>query len=168
MQLLEPRLLSLHSQSQVVVRGLTTAAVVWMTAAVGMACGAGLPLLAAAVTAAHLVVVYAYPPLIARLPRPGPPMSLVRVQYLDGRGVLRELLAETTSRGFAVEELATQRQPGTALTGVQVGQLDKEPRSVELLLRLRGSSGVERLVSRLTEVQGVLSVAAGEADDTSE
>ncbi|MGB8521113.1 MAG: MgtC/SapB family protein [Candidatus Tumulicola sp.] len=29
-----------------VVRGLTTAAIVWLTAAVGMACGAGLPLLA--------------------------------------------------------------------------------------------------------------------------
>ena len=33
-----------------IVRGLTTAATVWLTAAVGMACGAGLPILAIAVT----------------------------------------------------------------------------------------------------------------------
>jgi putative Mg2+ transporter-C (MgtC) family protein len=37
------------------VHGLTTAAVMWMTAGVGMACGAGLPVLAAAVTAAYFI-----------------------------------------------------------------------------------------------------------------
>lgn len=36
------------------VRGLTTAATVWVTAAIGMACAAGLPVLAVAVTMAHL------------------------------------------------------------------------------------------------------------------
>lgn len=41
-----------------IVRGLTTAAIVWMTAAIGMACGAGLILLAMVVTAAHFVVVF--------------------------------------------------------------------------------------------------------------
>ena len=40
-----------------IVRGLTTAATVWLTAAVGMACGAGLPILAIAVTIGHFVVV---------------------------------------------------------------------------------------------------------------
>lgn len=46
-----------------VVRGLTTAAIIWLTAAVGMACGAGLPLLALFVTAAHFLVIYGYTPL---------------------------------------------------------------------------------------------------------
>ena len=40
-----------------VVRGLTTAATIWMTAAIGMACGAGMPVLAVAATALHLVAV---------------------------------------------------------------------------------------------------------------
>src|ERR1700754_2395792 len=40
------------------VRGLTTAAVIWLTAAVGMAAGAGLPVLALVVTAGHFVVVF--------------------------------------------------------------------------------------------------------------
>src|SRR3984885_14362317 len=44
-----------------IVRGLTTAAIIWLTAGVGMACGAGLPLLAIAVTAGHLFVVFAFP-----------------------------------------------------------------------------------------------------------
>src|ERR1700761_5466358 len=44
------------------VRGLTTAAVVWMTAAIGMACGAGLVVLALVATAGHFIVVCVYPP----------------------------------------------------------------------------------------------------------
>jgi putative Mg2+ transporter-C (MgtC) family protein len=51
------------------VRGLTTAAGVWLTAAVGMAAGAGRAVLATAGTAVYLVVAYAYPELTRRLPR---------------------------------------------------------------------------------------------------
>jgi len=50
-----------------IVRGLTTAAVIWLTAAVGMACGAGLPMLALFVTGVHFLVVYGYPPLTRRI-----------------------------------------------------------------------------------------------------
>ena len=54
------------------VRGLTTAAVVWLTAAVGMAAGAGLLLLAVLVTAGHFLVVFGFTPLVARQRRPAP------------------------------------------------------------------------------------------------
>ena len=47
------------------VRGLTTAAGVWLVAAVGMAAGAGLPVLAVASTAAYLLVTTTYPHLRA-------------------------------------------------------------------------------------------------------
>ena len=50
-----------------VVRGLTTAAIIWLTAAVGMACGAGLPLLALFVTGTHFLVVYTYSPFTRRV-----------------------------------------------------------------------------------------------------
>ncbi|KAL1876123.1 hypothetical protein Plec18167_005386 [Paecilomyces lecythidis] len=43
------------------VRGLTTAAAVWLSAAIGSACGAGLPILAAITTALYFVTVLAYP-----------------------------------------------------------------------------------------------------------
>ncbi|GAB3473181.1 MgtC/SapB family protein [Nocardiopsis coralliicola] len=53
------------------VRGLTTAATVWLAAAVGSAAGAGLWLLAGAATAAHFLVAYAYPALTRRFTRGG-------------------------------------------------------------------------------------------------
>ncbi len=51
------------------VRGLTTAAGVWMTVAVGTASGAGPAILALAGTAGYLVVVLGFPVLEERLPR---------------------------------------------------------------------------------------------------
>jgi putative Mg2+ transporter-C (MgtC) family protein len=49
------------------VKGLTTAATVWLTAAVGMACGAGLSLLATVTTFGYFVVALVFPPLLRRL-----------------------------------------------------------------------------------------------------
>lgn len=50
------------------VKGLTTAATVWLVTAVGMACGAGLPWLALAVTVAYFVVAFVFPLLMRLLP----------------------------------------------------------------------------------------------------
>jgi len=50
------------------VNGLTTAATIWLVTAVGMACGAGLPLLALAVTLAYFVVAFLFPFLLRLLP----------------------------------------------------------------------------------------------------
>jgi putative Mg2+ transporter-C (MgtC) family protein len=50
------------------VKGLTTAATVWLVTAVGMACGAGLPLLALAVTLAYFVVAFLFPFILRLLP----------------------------------------------------------------------------------------------------
>ena len=50
------------------VKGLTTAATVWLVTAVGMACGAGLLVLAVAVTCAYFVVALLFPVLLRRLP----------------------------------------------------------------------------------------------------
>ena len=71
------------------VRGLTTAAAVWLTAAVGMAAGAGLAILALAVTGIHFIVAYGYTPLARRLPRSLDAVSQVRLVYQGQRGVLR-------------------------------------------------------------------------------
>ena len=49
--------------------GLTTAATVWLVTGVGMACGAGLPLLALAVTLAYFVVALLFPLLLSRIDR---------------------------------------------------------------------------------------------------
>jgi putative Mg2+ transporter-C (MgtC) family protein len=130
------------------VRGLTTAAVVWLTAAVGMAAGAGLPVLALAVTAGHFVVVFGLGPLAARLPGSVKAAARLRVDYLDGRGVLREVLALCTGQGFVVNELSTAEQAD--------GELG---RVVSVQLSVQGPRPVTELVGVLAEVGGVLRVS---------
>jgi putative Mg2+ transporter-C (MgtC) family protein len=68
-----------------VVRGLTTAASIWLTAALGMACGAGLPILAVATTIGHFVIMLVFPKLVRRLPRPRRVATEIRISYDDGR-----------------------------------------------------------------------------------
>jgi putative Mg2+ transporter-C (MgtC) family protein len=50
------------------VKGLTTAATVWLVTGVGMACGAGLPILALAVTGAYFIVALIFPLLLKLVP----------------------------------------------------------------------------------------------------
>ena len=76
-----------------VVRGLTTAASIWLTAALGMACGAGLPILAVATTIGHFVIMLVFPKLVRRLPRPRRVATEIQISYDDGR----ELCAPSSS-----------------------------------------------------------------------
>lgn len=90
------------------VRGLTTAASVWVTAAIGSAAGAGLPVLAAVAAVAYLAVVaWLFPAVTHRLPRSATAISTLRIRYVDGRGVLRRLLQAATSQGFTIDEVST-------------------------------------------------------------
>ncbi len=132
------------------VRGLTTAAAVWISAAVGMACGAGLPVLAATATAAYFLVVYAYPPLIRRMVAGTMRDEAITLRYTDGRGLLRTILAAVTVAGFAVTHVRTDRD---ATSGSDV----------LLALRLRGRQDLRSLIPRLSEIDGVLEVRAGDA-----
>src|ERR1700727_4196 len=90
------------------VRGLTTAASIWVTAAIGSAAGAGLPVLAALATGIYFVVALAVPLVVRRPARSATPVSALRVLYPDGRGILRSVIAEATSRGFAIDDLSTE------------------------------------------------------------
>src|ERR1700733_13618926 len=87
------------------VRGLTTAATIWLTAAVGMACGAGLPTLAVAVTVGHFVVIAGFPAIERRLPKSRWAAVSLRISYWDGRGILREVLSVCTQQDFAISRL---------------------------------------------------------------
>jgi putative Mg2+ transporter-C (MgtC) family protein len=131
------------------VRGLTTAAGVWLVAAVGMAAGAGLPVLATASTLAYLLVTSTYPTLARRLP--GSPLGVapLRITYLDGQGVLREVLSRVTNAGFAVSDLDFRRHDEDAVV-VDVG--------------IRGPAAVSGLVSELGQLDGVLVVHTADTD----
>ena len=138
------------------VRGLTTAASIWVTAAIGSAAGAGLPILAALATAIYFVVALAFPMLARRLPRSAGAISALRVRYPDGRGILRNLMAETTSRGFAIDDIATEPAgDGTDHAG---------PRMVHVTLHVHGRQPVTELAAALSELPDVDAVLATDAN----
>jgi putative Mg2+ transporter-C (MgtC) family protein len=63
------------------VQGLTTAATVWLVTGIGMACGAGLPLLALGVTIAYFALAF-LSPLVLRL-LPGDPTPVEQAKDAD-------------------------------------------------------------------------------------
>jgi putative Mg2+ transporter-C (MgtC) family protein len=138
-----------------VVSGLTTAASIWLTAAVGAAAGAGLPLLAVLATGLFLAAVPGYSALVRHLPRELFRPSPFVVSYRDGEGVLRSVLAECTQRGFAVHHLASRR--GSRGSG-------PERAVVTVWLQLVGRGSESGLAVALSEVPGVISVEPEDAD----
>jgi putative Mg2+ transporter-C (MgtC) family protein len=150
------------------VRGLTTAAIVWLTAAVGMACGAGLPILAIVVTAVHFVIVFAFPHVVVRLPRSRWSPSPLQLTYHDGKEVLREVLMLCTQEGFAVSRVKIEREPADpdhadAQAAVHDGQV-APPRAVTVILAVQGVRSVSKLAAKLANIDGVVAVEAGDAN----
>src|SRR5271154_5799166 len=157
-----------------IVRGLTTAATVWLTAAVGMACGAGLPILAIAVTLGHFVVIALFPAIERRLPKSRWAPSSLQISYRGGRGVLREVLAICTQQDFSVSRVQVEGdRKGHNKSGFQTGKghgkgEDDEvsvsdlgvsspagppPKGiVTLLIEIRGAKSLSKLITRLTEI----------------
>ena len=160
------------------VRGLTTAAVVWVTAAVGMAAGCGLPVLAVAVTAMHFLVVYGLSGLSGLLPldRFGPVgRARIRLVYRDGRGVLRRALMECTRRGFVVSEVNVEREylPDDSDRGRDERRDRHEedwrrPGIAVVTLVLEGTGSVPDLVASLSEMPDVVGVTVGSDHDDKE
>lgn len=126
-----------------VVRGLTTAATIWVAAAVGMASGAGMVSLAIGLTAIHLLTLLVLGPLVSRLPNRDS-NRIVRLVYVHGEGVLPRILSEATSTGLSALVLRTSRDRATKL--------------VELDIRFQGRTPLHRLVPLLHEIDGVQSV----------
>lgn len=151
---------------QDVVRGLTTAASVWLTAALGMACGAGLPILAIATTAGHLAIMFLLPKLVTRLPRIGHESVRLRIAYEDGKGLLRDILITCCTLRFAVEDVAVERDD-LAVSRDAIGDLaggsgpELETRSkgiVIVAMTLKGQRPATDLIAALGDIAGVAKV----------
>lgn len=144
------------------VRGLTTAAGIWVTAAIGAAAEAGLPVLALEATAAYLVFIAGLFPAVARrLPRSGG-VTALRIRYPGGRGLLRQLLQTATAQGFTIREISAQTS-GQLLAGVP-GAGDAGG-MVEVSLRVHGRSPVGELTAALSQIEDVDAVLADTAVD---
>jgi putative Mg2+ transporter-C (MgtC) family protein len=127
-----------------IVRGLTTAAGIWLTAAVGMACGAGLPVLALFATATYFLVMFGFSRLSSRIVQAEECELLV--EYKAGEGAVREILKLCTGRAFAVHGV-TPKDGGANETGKN-----------SILLRLRGRGDMDALVVAMSDLRAVTSV----------
>jgi putative Mg2+ transporter-C (MgtC) family protein len=154
------------------VRGLTTAAIVWLTAAVGMACGAGLPILALFATALHFVLVFASPYVVEQLPKSRWTPSPLHVTYEDGRGILRDVLVVCTQQDFAVNRVRVERESSIDQQDDNGSTEQRElasadatrKRVVTVTLEVQGVRSVAKLASKLSEIPGVISINAGDVN----
>jgi putative Mg2+ transporter-C (MgtC) family protein len=141
-----------------IVRGLTTAATVWLAAAVGMAAGAGLPLLAVGTTIGHFVIAVGFPPLARALVRNRAEVPVLRLEYFDGHGVLRSVLSTCTDQGWAVHGVEVDRENMT----------DEGRRVAMVTLTLAGRRDLVALAAEIAQLPGVRSARTGAEDSVDE
>lgn len=133
------------------VRGLTTAAAVWETAAIGMAAGAGLWLLALVVTALHFVVVFGYTAVVRAMTGAGERSMTLDVVYDAGRSLLPDVLALVTASGWRLVRLVRQASDRADTTAVRVD--------------VAGRGRPDDLVARIGALDGVRVVDPTAGDD---
>lgn len=124
------------------VHGMTTAASIWSTTAVAIACGAGLYWAGVAVAVAQLVVVAGLAPVEDAIARHAKHTGRLHLRYTTSAG-LTEVLSTCTAQGFTVTEIDGEDGDG-------------EERSTDLVLVGRGS--VKDLTTRLSGMDGIASV----------
>jgi putative Mg2+ transporter-C (MgtC) family protein len=147
------------------VRGLTTAAAIWVTAAIGSAAGAGLPILAVATTGIYFLVALVFPLVTRRLPRSATAISALRVRYPDGRGRLRDVLRQATDLGFAIDDVSSE--PVGYRSSARPGAAPR-PSMVEVTLHVHGRNPVTDLAASLSELEGVDAVLASDVNAVDE
>jgi putative Mg2+ transporter-C (MgtC) family protein len=153
------------------VRGLTTAATVWVSAGIGMAAGSRLYLVAIAVTVMYLVIVLGLGSLSKLLPRSRFAFSVLRVTYEDGRGLLRTIVQMCTAKGYFVADLELVRDTKSLRTNRDEHKMataehdeaaaGERPRVV-VLIELEGRQNPSDLVQQLASLAGVHEVSIAE------
>ena len=136
------------------IRGLTTAATIWETAAIGMACGAGLWSLAAAGTALHFVVIGLLTPLAQFIiMRTHGRKVRLTVHYTAGHGVLSQLLSQVSSLGWSISAVSSHTDSS------------KHASTASFTASTRQELSRSLLVTTLADMDGVAGVDVGEDDD---
>ena len=134
-------------RSAEMVRGLTTAACIWLVAGLGIAIGEGLYVLSVEATALAVFVLL----VLRRLERcfkPGKQMSIV-LALKRGEGSMS-----------SAESLLSDRGAQVAVSSIREN-VQKNERTVELKVRFTHKPNAEELVSALAELPGVNTVSWG-------
>jgi putative Mg2+ transporter-C (MgtC) family protein len=133
---------------QNVVNGLTTAASIWVTASIGMACGAGMVALAVFATGFYIIATIVMTPLGRKIPAIDKDQIFL-LQYKDNQGILRDILTCATELGYEASLTQTRK--------IEIpGKSTLVDASMKFRRNKRGP--VEDLVERLSEIKGVTSV----------
>ena len=130
------------------VRGLTTAATLWVVAAVGLACGAGYYSAAALSTALVLLALYPLRIVAYRI--------LIRFRPEGGRLLVELPLGQ--SPGMVIDEL---ERLGARIASLEVTQ-EGDRRRLEVDVALPRDLHVPNIVSRIAEVENVAGVRWGD------
>ena len=136
------------------IRGLTTAATIWETAAIGMACGAGLWWLALAGTVLHFIVIALLTPLVQFiLMRTHGHKVTLSVHYSPGHGVLSTLLTQVSALGWSVSGVSTRTDSAHHTSTARFTASTRQDLSRSML------------VTTLADLDGVAGVDITEEDD---
>ena len=153
-------LISKYGFSDILVDGITrydpsrVASQIWETAAIGMACGAGLWWLALAGTVLHFIVIALLTPLVQFiLMRTHGHKVTLTVHYTPGHGVLSTLLGQVSSLGWNVSGVSTRTDSSERATTARFTATTRQDLSRSLL------------VTTLADLDGVAGVDISEDDD---
>lgn len=142
------------------VHGLTTAASIWVVAAVGLAAGAGMTFVAAGAVLIHLLVTVAVTPLARILPTSGTNFHIMDITYQDGRGALREVLELVTTIGFAVADFSILSAPSDSTHSAS-----RSYSELAIRFELSGKEGeLVSLVSSVSQAAGISNVTLRDAN----
>jgi hypothetical protein len=90
------------------------------------------------------------------------------VRYPDGQGVLRQILALATTRGFTLSEISTEAIGYQRASSAETGREVDDTPMVGVTLHVHGQALVNDLVAALSELPEVHAVLADDADFSDE
>jgi putative Mg2+ transporter-C (MgtC) family protein len=132
-----------------IVHGLTTAATIWLTAAIGMACGAGMYLLACVACGGYFIDVFGYTLIMNRLRGR---TSHLRICYRAGHDTAATIFTLCAAKDFSP-------------TGFTVGQPGSDPEMVSVELHVHGKTTVESLIHDISALPSIISVTLNPSKD---
>lgn len=127
------------------VKGLTTAATVWVSAAIGVACGAGMAALAVATLLLHFILIFAIGPLVAKLPSSHRNDRTV-IEYESDRGIMRKILVAASMLGYTATVNSTE--------SIQT----ENGKGMRVVMRFEGPYPQDALLHELSKLDGVTAV----------
>lgn len=129
------------------VRGLTTAASLWVVAAIGVAVGAGMYAFAVATTALVIVALW--------------PLAQVKTLLAGKQDAARRLAVTLEPGSSVVAALATIEEAGFALDSVEVGE-EEDARRLDVVITTAAEASLGELLDGLGSLEGVRSASVAE------